>query len=505
MAPSRPTAPVTRDSHGGRRMLTVVMIALAMSLIQVSSVNVALEAISRSLGESDAQLQWVLAGYTLAIGVVLVPAGRLGDILGRSRVFVVGLALFTLVSAACAFAPDATTLNLLRLVQGAAAGVFSPSVTSIIQRYYSGQARARAFALFGVVISASVAVGPVLAGLLIDLLGPDLGWRATFFLNFPLGLAGVVTAWRWLPHAQEAAELREERAELEARAGRRLSRAERLDLDPVGIVLLVAGVVSLMLPFMSPWSWRWWLLPLSVALLVAWVFWERRYEERGGEPMVRLSLFSVRSFSFSTGIMTLQFLGMTSVFVILAMFLQAGLGEPAMIAGLVGLPNAVVSAASSMLSGRHTIRHGRAIMVGALTSMVLGLSATMLVLHRVGEGASFWWLSLSLLLVGVGQGAMGSAAQTQAMLEVPPRAGGIAGGITQTAQRVATAIGNAIITGILFSILARSGGPHQADLGQWVTAASTAYAAVVAVLLAGIVLAVVYLRDARRHPPRSRR
>lgn len=505
MAPSVPAASSARpDAHGARRMLVVVMIALAMSLIQVSSVNVALESIARSLNVSDSQLQWVLAGYTLAIGVVLVPAGRLGDLFGRSRIFVLGLAAFTLASAACAFAPDGTTLNVLRLVQGAAAGVFSPQVTSIIQRYYSGQARARAFALFGVVISASVAVGPVLAGFLIDLLGPDTGWRSTFFINLPLGLVGVLTAWAWLPHRAERADLEAERADLEARAGRPLSRRERLDIDPVGIVLIVAGVVCLMLPFMSTASWRWWLLPVAVALLAAWVRWERHYEERGNEPMVRLSLFSVRSFSFSTGVMTLQFLGMTSVFVVLATFLQAGLGQAATIAGLVGLPNAIISAVAAMASGRHTIRHGRVIMVGALAAMAVGLALVVLVLHLIGVGASFWWLSAALLLVGIGQGAMGSAAQTQAMLEVPSHAGGIAGGITQTAQRVATAIGNAVITGILFAILAPTGGPQGSDLGQWITAASWSYVTIIAILLVGVVLAVVYVRDARRHPPRLR-
>lgn len=497
--PTHPTRPV--EAHGGRRMLMVVMIALAMSLIQVSSVNVALQAISESLGESDAQLQWVLAGYTLAIGVVLVPAGRLGDLFGRSRVFVLGLGLFTIASAACAFAPDGTTLNILRLVQGAAAGVFSPQVTSIIQRYYSGQARARAFALFGVVISASVAVGPVLSGFLIDALGPELGWRATFFLNLPLGIVGVLTAWLWLPHAAEREELAEGRAELEARTGRPLSRREALDVDPIGIVLLVVGIVSIMLPFMSTSPSRWWLLLVAALALAAWVAWERSYERRGNEPMVRLSLFRIRSFSFSTGIMTLQFLGMTSLFAVLALFLQAGVGESATVAGSIGLPNAVISAIAAMITGRYAIRHGRALMVVGLASMSLGVAGLILVTVLIGHGLSFWWIALVLCLIGVGQGVMGTAAQTQAMLEVPANAGGTAGGITQTAQRVATAIGNAVITGILFATLASIPGE---GLAEWITATSWSYATILAILLAAIVLGIVYVRDARKHPPRLR-
>lgn len=483
--PAGSADPVDRN-----KVLFVLMIALAMSLIQVSSVVVALEAIQESMHATPAQLQWVLSGYALMIGLVLVPAGRLGDLFGQAKLFTIGLALFTITSVACGLASDATTLNMLRLAQGAAAGVFSPQVTGLIQRHFSGQARAKAFALFGLVISASVAAGPLMAGIIIDLLGPEQGWRATFGINLPLGVAGVATALWWLPFRSEAAEIAAKKQE-------GVSRRGRLDVDPVGVVLLVAGVLCIMLPFMLHGSSvRWLLLPVAALLLASWVWWERRYERRGNEPMVHMSMFAIRSFSFSTGVMTLQFLGVTSQFVVATMFLQSGLGEPALAAGLLGLPNAVASAVASMWSARYTIRHGRLIIVGALGLMVLGLVGGIVALQAVGQGASWWWLSVALMVSGFGQGAMGSAAQTQAMLEVPRHAGGTAGGVTQTAQRIATAIGNTMITGIMFGVLAGTAG----DTAGWVTATSAAFAAISVILVCALAVAIWFLRDARLHP-----
>lgn len=485
--------------HGSNRMLLVLMISLAMSLVQVTSVNVALDSIGESLNSSSSQLQWILAGYTLAIGVVLVPAGRLGDLFGRSKLFLIGLAAFTVSSAVCALATDGVMLNVLRLIQGAAAGVFSPQITSIIQRYYRGQERARAFSLFGVVVSATVAVGPVIAGVLIDMLGPELGWRSTFFLNLPLGIIGVITAWMWLPHAGERSEILHDRERRARTAG--AAKRPKVDMDPVGILLLVLGVLGLMLPFMMDAAWRWWLLPAGVVVLFIWVRWEAFYERRGREPMVRLSLFAIRSFSFSTAIMTLQFLGMTSVFVILALFLQNGMGQSATITGAIGFPNALASAITAYYSGRYAMHYGRRLMFAALSSMFVGLSLMILVLNLIPGGLSFWWIALVLVLIGFGQGIMGSAGQTQAMLEVPFKAGGIAGGITQTAQRVATAIGNAVMTGILFTVLTMRTDAGVTTERAWVDAASGAYTAVLVTLLMAIILAGIFVRDWKKNPP----
>lgn len=167
------------------KLLIVLLVPLMMTLLQVSSVNNVLTSIGHALGASDSQLQWVLSGYALAVGIVLVPAGRLGDMFGRSSAFVAGFALFTASSLLVGLACDPTLLNFMRVFQGAGAGILAPQTTGLIQRYFVGQARAKAFALFGLVVSMSVAAGPLMSGGLVGILGEDLGWRWSFIINFP--------------------------------------------------------------------------------------------------------------------------------------------------------------------------------------------------------------------------------------------------------------------------------------------------------------------------------
>lgn len=464
------------------KILFVLLLPLAMSLMAVSSVNVALHTIETSLGATASDLQWILSGYALAFGISLVPSGRAGDALGRGSLFVAGLTVFVLASLACGLAPDPLMLNVARIAQGLGAGLFNPQIVGMIQQYFTGGGRARAFALFGLVISVSVAVGPIVAGAIIAAVGPELGWRGAFLFNIPLGIAGIVLALAWFPFGRER----------HRRALRRRGDAEapsRIDLDPVGSVLLAVAVLCVMMPFMVrdvPAAWL--LLGVAGLLLLGWVRWERCYGSRGGEPMVDLDLFGYASFRNGTLISGTMFLGVATTFVVVALFLQNGLGVSPLETGLVGLPNAVVSAFFSMWAGSRVMTHGRRIVVISLLAMALGSVLSVgVVWLMVNAGASFWWLALPLCLNGAGMGAMGAANQTLSLEDVPVRAGGTAGGVKQTVERVATAIGNAAITGVFFLGHALQG---------WPTAFGVAFAVIAGCLLAAAVLAV---RDERFH------
>lgn len=176
-----------RVFHRGR-MLVVLLSILAMTMMAISAINVALPSIESSLGASNSDVQWMLSGYALAFGMVLVAAGRTGDVLGRSSVFLAGVALFTVASLICATVHDPMWMNAMRIVQGVGAGISTPQVNGMIVQYFSGQQRAWAFSLFGLVVSASVAIAPLLTGLLINSLGPNAGWRASFLWNVPIGV-----------------------------------------------------------------------------------------------------------------------------------------------------------------------------------------------------------------------------------------------------------------------------------------------------------------------------
>ncbi|MDP9806948.1 MFS family permease [Trueperella bonasi] len=487
------------------KLLAVLLVPLMMTLMQVSAVNNVLSAMGQAVSASDAQLQWVLSGYALAVGIVLVPAGRIGDIFGRSSVFVIGFTIFTIASLLVGLSNDATVLNLMRILQGFGAGVLSPQTTGLIQQYFSGQARAKAFALFGLVVSMSVAVGPMMSGVLIGMLGREVGWRWAFIINFPIGIIGLILAFMWLPFGKERRHIgpqkdraRAEHIEKQKAQGAPYKKRTRIDLDPIGMLLLVMAVLGIMLPFMSTGiSWIWILLPLAVILLVCWVLWEQHYKNRGHEPMVDLDLFKIKTFSYAASISAVQFIGVTSVFVVLALFLQRGLDATALQVGLVSLPNALISGYAAIWSGKRAVEHGRGIHVMALILMLIGILGAIGVVWGVEHGISFWWLAVPLTVLGFGQGAMGAANQTQSMLDVPPTSGGTAGGIMQTGQRISTAVGNAIITAVFF--LGQR--LYSGDDG-WYMGIILAYVAVTFFVIVALIIAIAFWRDGyqERHP-----
>ena len=320
--------------------LAVVLAAGFMTLLDVSIVNVALPSIDRGLHAQSNELQWIVAGYALALGLLLVPAGRFGDAHGRRPVFMVGVALFVLASAACALAPTAFLLASLRIVQGFAGGLISPQISGLIQSLFRGEERGRAFGLFGATIGVSSALGPLIGGGLIALFGAHDGWRAVFFVNLPIGVGILLLARRYLP-APTAAELRPQA------------------LDPLGVVLLGAAVVCVLVPFIEQRVWhsslRIALFPLAAALLVGWVLHERRYS-RTREPLVSLELFRIRSYVLGAPVGLLYFAGFIGMFFIITQYFQLGLNYPAWKSGLASSPFAIGSVlAASGPGAKHCV------------------------------------------------------------------------------------------------------------------------------------------------------
>src|SRR4051812_13407985 len=176
------------------KALGVCLVAGFMTLLDVSIVNVALPSIKIGLGAGDNELQWIVSGYALTLGLLLVPSGRAGDAHGRRTVFMIGVALFSLASAVCGLAPSAGVLIAARLLQGCAGGLITPQISGFIQTLFRGQERGIAFGLFGTVVGISTAIGPLLGGALIALFGTDEGWRAVFFVNLPVGVVALVLA-----------------------------------------------------------------------------------------------------------------------------------------------------------------------------------------------------------------------------------------------------------------------------------------------------------------------
>ncbi|MGO2051700.1 MFS transporter [Glutamicibacter sp. 287] len=468
------TVPEPLSSGARWRLLWVLLATMFMSLVSVSIVNVVLPSIETTLGASEADMQWVLAGYALTFGVVLVAAGRAGDVLGRGVVFVAGVVIFTLSSILAGLAPDPTSLNIARFIMGLGSGLLNPQVMGMIQQHFKGPERGRAYGLLGTVIGVSVAIGPVLGGFLIGWLGPDAGWRWTFLINVPVGIIAVLLALLWLP-----------RPLLVRGTG-------KLDLDPVGGILLAAGLLAFLLPFVqgreNPALWA--LLVVGLGILVFWVHWEKKYKARGRAPMVELSLFKISSFTNGSLIAGLYFMGVSSVWVLVAIYVQSALDFSALQAGLICLPAALLSAVSSQLAGNYVMSVGRKLIVFGAGSALFGLLATIMVVELEARGLlNIWWMMLSLAFIGIAQGFIISPNQTLTLMEVPVENSGSAGGLMQTSQRVGTAVGLAMITAIFYGVNHLSG---------WTNAMSFSFVAIALLVLITMFVAIIDQRKGHR-------
>ncbi|MFR9674458.1 MFS transporter [Streptomyces sp. TR06-5] len=457
------------------KALAVCLTAGFMTLLDVSIVNVALPSVRAGLGASASAIQWVLAGYALSYGLLLVPAGRLGDARGRRLLFMTGLALFGTASALCGAARTPTWLVTARLFQGLAGGLVAPQVSALIQQLFRGAERAKAFGMFGAVVGLSTAVGPVLGGVIIHLFGAEHGWRWIFFVNLPVCAVAFALAGRLLPAPGDH------------------GRVSLRDLDPAGVLLLGAGVGCLLLPLVQGRQWQgaaaWLLVPVALVLLALFVAWERR-QARWAQPLVNLRLFRLRSYTLGSLLMLCYFAGFTSVFFVLTLYLQAGLGYSALGAGLTTTPFALGSALSAAFSGRLVARHGRGLVVAALCTVAAGLALVILAVSFVPGHHAGAAVAAPLLVAGLGSGTVIAPNQTLTLADVPPEQGGSAGGVLQTGQRIGSAVGIAATGSVFFT--------HAPGAGAaWALAFRSSVGVSLAFVLAALLIGVADQRARR--------
>jgi len=431
-----PPRPRVRPAAG--RSLVLLLVGAFMALLDTTIVNVALPSVQSGLAAGPSQLEWVVSGYMLALGLTLIPAGRIGDRIGHHRTYVAGLTLFTLASLACGLAQTPGQLVAGRVVQGLGAGVFFPAIAALIQLLYAGPARGRAFGALGAVIGLSTALGPLVGGLLIQGAGVEHGWRWVFLVNVPIGLVAVPLAAALLP--------------------RDATHRDRQRLDPVGVVLLSAALIALLVPVIDgqrlgwpPWTYG--SLALSVLLLVALARWLVRLERRGGDPLIPPHLVRDRAFAAGTVLALVYFAGFTSVFFTLSILWQVGLGHSALSAGLVTLPFPAGSLITAALSDRFSARLGRTVLVIGCAMVAAGMLALLLVLESAGPDPACWQIALPLAVAGLGNGLFIAPNIDFVLSAVPPREAGAASGVLNTGQRVGASIGIAAIGTILFGTL----------------------------------------------------
>ncbi|WP_207936069.1 MFS transporter [Actinomadura sp. KC216] len=388
----RPDAPqeTAATPHPRRWLgLSAVLAATLLNLLDSTVVNVAAPAIRADLGGSYSALQWMAAGYTLALAVALLTGGRLGDMFGRKPVLLAGAAGFVATSVACAFAWSPESLIAARVAQGLCAAVMIPQGFGLIRDLFGAKDVGKAFALFGPVIGLATILGPVVAGLLVDadLLGT--GWRAIFLINVPVGAYALVVGARVLPSP----------AATERSGG----------LDVTGMLLGGLGMSMLVYPLVQgrELGWPTWSLALlagSAPVLAAFALHQLRRARRGRTPLVRLSVFANRSYSSGVLFVVVFFGLITGFSLAVGLFLQLGLGYTPLAASLAMASWAIGAFAGSAFSSMAMNGLGRKILHLGLGMMLAGLAALYAVFETAGTGLGGWHLVAPLLLFGAGMG-----------------------------------------------------------------------------------------------------
>ena len=466
-----------------------ILAAILLNLLDSTIVNVAAPAIRAELGGSYSGLQWIAAGYTLALAVGLLTGGRLGDMYGRRRILLIGVIGFVATSIMCAAAPSIGLLIVARVLQGLFGAVMIPQGFGLIRDLFPPQQISKAFAALGPVIGLSTIVGPIVAGLLVDADILGLGWRAIFAINVPLGAFSIVAGRIALPSTNTAT-------------------ARLRQLDVRGIVMAGAGVFLLVFPLVQgrELGWPVWSLAMlvaSVPVLAAFARYQLRRRERGATPLVELSVFAKRSYASGVAFVVVFFGAVVGFSLATSLFLQLGLGYSPTRASLTMAAWAVGAFLGSGFSATMMAKLGRRILHIGLATMAVSMVALYAVFSYAGTSVGAGQLTVPLMVFGVGMGMIFVPIFDIIMGDVEDREVGSASGLLESIQQLGASLGVAVLGTVFFGV---AGSANERGL---LDAASSVHAAGLVVLLAlGLTAAafgLVYLlpHKARGHAPEA--
>ncbi|MFI5979915.1 MFS transporter [Streptomyces sp. NPDC051555] len=425
--------------------LFTVLLGAALPLIDFFIVNVALPAIDTDLAAGPAVLELVVGGYGVAYAVLLVLGGRLGDMAGRRRLFLIGMAAFGLTSLACGLAPTAWTLVGARVAQGAAAALMLPQVLATIQATTQGPRRARAMSLYGATAGLSMVAGQILGGVLVAADVAGSGWRSVFLVNVPVVLLGLVLAARAVPE----------------------TRSERpASVDVSGTLLLALSLVSLLLPLTegraTGWPlWTWVSLGVFPFASAAFYLTERRLDRLGRVPLVPPSLLRLDSLRRGLVMVVPFSIGFSGFMFVIAVVLQQGLRMGPVAAGLALVPMALSFFAASLAGPRLVARFGTRVVTAGGVLQAVGLGLLLLAVLRDWPDLGIVGLAPGVALAGLGQGLQLPVLMRLMLSDVPADRAGVGGGVMVTTQQSALALGVATL-GSLFLALTPSMGMRDA-------------------------------------------
>jgi EmrB/QacA subfamily drug resistance transporter len=426
------------ERYPGRWLAAVVMIAAAtMDLIDLTIVNVALPTIRADLGASGTQLEWVISAYMLAFAAALIVSGSFGDLLGRKRLFIGGIAAFGLASLAAGLSQSPDQLIAARVVQGAAAAAMIPQLLGTFRTIFDREERGKVFGIYGAVLGFASAIGLVLGGVLTDADLFGWGWRTVFFVNVPIALASLVATVRLVPESSDP-------------------EAGRPDL--LGAGLLAASIVAIAYPLLEGRSqgwpaWIWLMLAAGVGLLVVLATVGERRPRPGVAPLLRTRLLTIPAFSAGLLVQAAFSAGLQGFSVSFVVWIQGGMGFSPLGAGLTLLAFSIGSFLVAGAAVPLAQRYGRLVLSLGGLLMAAGTLEVLLTAGSVGHGSDPWPVVPGLVVAGIGLSLMIIPLVNVVLAAVPHEVAGGAGGMFSTSQQLGGAIGVAVVGTVFFSEL----------------------------------------------------
>jgi EmrB/QacA subfamily drug resistance transporter len=461
-------AALTAEENRKWWTLAAVAFGLFMIMLDNTVVNVALPSIGRDLHVQISSLEWVVTAYALTFAALLVTGGKLGDLIGRRRTFVIGIAIFTLSSLACGLATTSGFLVGARAVQGVGAALMNPASLSIITATFPPRERGQAIGIWAGVSAMALAIGPLIGGLIVQ----NLNWNWIFFINVPVGVLGIVVSMLVIKESRDT--------------------AHEQSIDLPGLATSGAGLFALTFALIEG-NGRGWTSPeiiglfaAAAVLLVAFVLLER-YQRL---PMLDLSLFKIGSFTGANLVAMLVSLGMFGVFFFVSLYLQNILGWSPTKAGASFLPMTLLIIIVAPIAGRQSDRIGSRWLMGGGMTLV---SVSLLLYQRVGLHSTFWTLLPSMLLGGVGMAMTMSPMTAAAMASVPVDKAGVGSGVLNSFRQLGGSLGIALMGAILASYVSVPIHSPEAPQ-QFVNGLHAALLVAAVITFAAAVVAVVLVR-----------
>jgi len=438
-----------------RLILVVVILADVLDLMDSTITNIAAPTIVRDIGGGESLIKWLGASYALAMGVLLVVGARLGDRYGKRRMFLVGIAGFTLASLAAGLSIDPVMLITARLFQGGFGALLIPQGIGLLIASFNREQMRGAFSVFGPVMGASAILGPILAGFIISANIGGLTWRPIFLINIVLGGAGFAAALRVLPRDSEP--------------------AERVLIDGLGASLLGASMFGLIYGLIEGSTDGWTALPIGflaagAALLAA--FWVR--QRTAADPLILPSLLANRGFTAGMLLGLAFFAAVNGLAYVISLFFQTGLGMTARAASIALSPFMIGIIIASFVCRPLLGKLGRTMVLIGLVLTLAGAAGVWATVLNEGTQVSLWALAPSILVLGMGAGACFTSLFDVAIGDVAPAEAGSASGSLSAVQQLASAIGSAVVTTVYFSQRIEHGAGHAMTVSVAVVAAIAA-------------------------------